>query len=1380
MRPAETNAKPAQKKKAKPGRLSPEEARRLARAVVKAGGGEIEVKAPQRNARDFDDPKRQPGLVKSPAYRKDVRAEYDARSPEERRHIARDAEREEGAAAREIDRYSSEKRRGVRLQKAALASLDGTDPLTDEERKGLRILQRKELRGALSIASSIDSLEAPDRGPNLDLVKKIIDRIGTGNVPTGRDTGVSNSEALAKGASAARNVLQFANRGSRAAALPVDQLAAGMKVAGRADAHLTPSQDAAAKGAIEGTSKLLEQLTRPLSGTVGGIRAAVRGDNVLEGAVAGAKENDQSFGDLLTDLGVSPDLAGAAGLALDLTLDPLNRVSLSVKPAAEQKALSAQAKEARRQARVIAQARKRGEFTDEELQDLRRFAEQAIRNEGEKAARSVKPGRALQAGVHVPARGIKSVNVPGTRAVGERVGKLARRVVQTDRGNQVARISPKTAPKGMVRAESDALRDMEAESRAVLTRVSDRFNRLARLVARETGRDVDRYRRVIHAIEGGTVDQLPEQLGRTARELTKAFDEAADVAADYGIRLQLRDLAVPSRDLKDLLGRARAAVDKTVRSAGRQRSEAAAELRGLDAARPASQVPQTRPVVRANERLDEVLARADGEGVLSDDSDVFWERYGKELELIERQLAVGLGSSRLTPRRSRVVSRLEDAEQRGAAVNAQRAELTAGPPTTATEERHLLETIAKVGAVTRRNELREDAERLLARVDASPPPVGYVPRQYERHLEDPASSPAGPSGPSQAFGHAEQRLDRRRLEDIEREFAERGKQLPFSVDLPQLVGAYGVKLARRLASAHLFRGVQARFGAAPTHDILEAGGVDLWRVSHGRYSRMSDDDVAAVRRAVASGDVPDDVIAFPTAVSRELEVRLRHHDGNPLMADYDRLLRGWKIASTIARPGYFINTAVGNAWQAYLLDASPADFGRGWKALTALVADERRATRLNGTPLSRFLDRVMPNATVKVLGVPTPVRDLIEEAQAVGLVRAGSRISDPSELSLEQQARRNVLTRIRPLEAAGSLAEDLDDAAKLALFIKGRRMGLDPRQAGKHALLGMINYADLSEVERRVFKRLMPYYVFTSRNVPMQVKRIAARPGKLANFEKFRQALAEHAGLGPDWLADLTDSDQERMPVPVPGWKPGGFQAYRYLRLPSEDLSRLTPLLGGDVVRVLKRYAADLTPAIKLPIELSLNQRFDFDRDIQNPTGRQDEAGALLRNVMRLAGGGEKDQVDPRTGKRYAGVDARVVHLLRTLGGSYGALVLSAGTETKDRGGQTFGMRLLNQATGQGGNAPDPLDTQVSRLYDAKDKAERAAARLRNEGRQDTADYIRVQDRLDDIGRGLTKLRAALGYPDDRRQVGEVRRRELLTVREGPEVRAFKAKYGLD
>ncbi|HEU4975292.1 MAG TPA: hypothetical protein VFT50_09400 [Baekduia sp.] len=672
--------------------------------------------------------------------------------------------------------------------------------------------------------------------------------------------------------------------------------------------------------------------------------------------------------------------------------------------------------------------------------------------------------------------------------------------------------------------------------------------------------------------------------------------------------------------------------------------------------------------------------------------------------------------------------------------------------------------------------LEDQLDGMIARL-AEPAPVGYVPRKpqvYAEAMLDPKAMRKAPLAVrSQAQAGPEMARVDRRMESAIREDPNVPDELKPSDELATLEAKYGAVMGRRLANLSIYKAVVERFSApASTRVLHEAEGSRIFHVDRdGKLTEVPKDreaEVIAQAQAIEARAAEEGVepvyehIVVPEGIAKQLDIRAGQHGERGYFAEkYDAMLRAFKAANTILRPGFFATSVLGNTWQGFLVDAGPEDFANAFRVWAHLRSTTAEATKPGSSLMRRIWDAASPSGPEIVDGRPMTFGDLYDEALEYGAQTVGSRIGDPMELSLERQAQREIAggAVTRGVEWLNQLAEDVDGVTRMMLYRRARvKLGYSPRQATEYVFSTMIDYGDLSPFERRVMKRVMPFYVYTSRNLPIQIRRLLERPGKLATFEKVRQNLATAAGLPQDWESMLAEGDQERMPFPVPGLKLAGHQFYEYLRLPVEDISRPLQALEGPsgLARMGERYAGDMAPFIKMPLELHFNRRFDFDRPISLP-GSPPTSGALER-FLGLAESGQHTNL--RTGAPFHGADPRLDYALRAIGGSLGAAALNFGKETPDTSGVPAPLRtLLSTVAGQGANAPDPLQAvalpqvgeKLQNLYDERtDLSHRP-------GGQYSEEWYRLQRKIDAERALRDVVRAAIGYPDAKKNLPKMR-----------------------
>ena len=143
----------------------------------------------------------------------------------------------------------------------------------------------------------------------------------------------------------------------------------------------------------------------------------------------------------------------------------------------------------------------------------------------------------------------------------------------------------------------------------------------------------------------------------------------------------------------------------------------------------------------------------------------------------------------------------------------------------------------------------------------------------------------------------------------------------------------------------------------------------------------------------------------------------------------------------------------------------------------------------------------------------------------------------------------------------------------------------------------LFDYTDLTDFEKNVLKRLMPFYTWTRKNIPLQLEALYKQTGKVLPVEKIRQNL--YAGADKPSLETVPKWAREKMPV-VFGRK-GNEVSYFPLEsyLPFADISKVT--------RPTEIFSELLSPLIKVPAELASNRSWYFEQPIERYKGETKE-----------------------------------------------------------------------------------------------------------------------------------------------------------------------------
>lgn len=184
-------------------------------------------------------------------------------------------------------------------------------------------------------------------------------------------------------------------------------------------------------------------------------------------------------------------------------------------------------------------------------------------------------------------------------------------------------------------------------------------------------------------------------------------------------------------------------------------------------------------------------------------------------------------------------------------------------------------------------------------------------------------------------------------------------------------------------------------------------------------------------------------------------------------------------------------------------------------------------------------------------------------------------------------------------EEVGHYVESMN---RVAPFLTLLRKGYDPSHAALRVAAAQVDYRPsmFTSFEREYLARVFPFYRFTSRQIPFQLRELMEKPGgKVAQTIRGISTLRD-----PDQA--LPEHISQTAAIPV-GGAPEGFQRHVVgLGLPLEDvfgLFRPGTTAYKTTQGTLQEFFGRLHPLVKAPIELASGTQFFSGRDLQDLRG---------------------------------------------------------------------------------------------------------------------------------------------------------------------------------
>jgi len=256
----------------------------------------------------------------------------------------------------------------------------------------------------------------------------------------------------------------------------------------------------------------------------------------------------------------------------------------------------------------------------------------------------------------------------------------------------------------------------------------------------------------------------------------------------------------------------------------------------------------------------------------------------------------------------------------------------------------------------------------------------------------------------------------------------------------------------------------------------------------------------------------------------------------------------------------------------------------------------------------RNLDGIITIKTGQKLTV-RQVRKMIKKESDVLEEGAFSRFEQVLEEGRQRLTRQGI-QRFNPLSRENialtkgrEVGQFFEKQAKVVAILSEIRQGKNVKEAIKTAEEAIFNYRKLTEFERSIMRRLIPFYTFARKNAELQIKALAHTPGRVVAQLKFIKGAGQAVG------EPVTEEDIEGLPDFVLenlGIKAGAYLNNQYgqsvfltgFGLPIEEFLRKFSGEGGIISNLIMDTLSQANPAIKFPVERALDKDFFRNRPV--------------------------------------------------------------------------------------------------------------------------------------------------------------------------------------
>jgi hypothetical protein len=326
---------------------------------------------------------------------------------------------------------------------------------------------------------------------------------------------------------------------------------------------------------------------------------------------------------------------------------------------------------------------------------------------------------------------------------------------------------------------------------------------------------------------------------------------------------------------------------------------------------------------------------------------------------------------------------------------------------------------------------------------------------------------------------------------------------------------------------------------------------------------------------------------------------------------YDKALNLWKGSVTTLFPAFHTRNAISNFWLMHLAGVTNP----------GVLSEAMGAQRLAHAMKLGDKAAVEKLANKKIGGYT--LREIVDQARLTGVMDAGWYGLEISGEDIAgramnyigvKSAPKNVLTKVlHPIKTGREAGTIVENNARLGVFIDQLKKGNTIDGAAEWSKKHLFDYGELTSWEKNQMRRVVPFYTWLRKNVPIELEGLVKQPGKFAAMEHMREEVGAMSSAPNE--ESLPEFIKEQYSIRLP-FQRGKKNLYISPDLAFQDLAIFTNL--SDQI-------GSISPFIKAPFEYAANYDFFRRRELSDPdlpasTKAWDKAVKLVFNNLRIAG----------------------------------------------------------------------------------------------------------------------------------------------------------------
>ena len=324
---------------------------------------------------------------------------------------------------------------------------------------------------------------------------------------------------------------------------------------------------------------------------------------------------------------------------------------------------------------------------------------------------------------------------------------------------------------------------------------------------------------------------------------------------------------------------------------------------------------------------------------------------------------------------------------------------------------------------------------------------------------------------------------------------------------------------------------------------------------------------------------------------------------NDMLNLFDKMQTIWKLNNTVITPGFHIQNSVSNMFQSFLgtgADAlNPSKIRRAYAVMT--TKDPKQFITLGGKKYSyRDLEHI-----ARKTGVIEELFHTYEFAPGATQGILNKKFGLPKSLDPTD------IMAFAPYKLGTKIGTKIEATQRMNLFMSRLDKGDTIQEAVENVNKFLFDYGELTDFEQEVMKRVIPFYTFMRKNIPMELEAMLQQPTTFTSIQRAKMNIDKLNEDSYQAQNERNEWRQDDLQIPVPiGGKNFGITD----NLPYSQFERVfTPhMLAGQT-----------SPFIKVPIELASGKTLYT----QMPIDDMGDYTSMLFSYPKIANlAGKKDE----------------------------------------------------------------------------------------------------------------------------------------------------------